>query len=80
MTFLLKKCTVVDVSVRTFSSQTALHCAWKANLALKNETSNAVKSKSNKIVNMLLEKSGESRVSLQSLYTDSESDYSSDDD
>lgn len=78
VTFLLKKCNP-DVSVRTFSGQTALHVAWKANLSLKHETSNDLKSKSNKIVNLLLERSGEeSKISLESLYTDSESDYTSD--
>lgn len=79
VTFLLKKCNP-DVSLRTFSGQTALHLAWKANLSLKHESSNDLKSKSNKIVNLLLEKSSEeSKISLQSLYIDSESDYTSDD-
>ena len=79
VSFLLNKCNA-DLNVRTFSGQTPLHLAWKANLSLKNETSNALKSKSNKMVKLLLEKSGESKVSLESLYTDSESDFSTDDD
>jgi len=75
--FLLHKCNA-SVNERNFSDQTPLHIASKIHFSLKNETSNTLKSKVNKIVKMLLDKYSDPKPTLEEFYTDSESDFSSD--
>ncbi|KAJ6217207.1 hypothetical protein RDWZM_008364 [Blomia tropicalis] len=77
--FLLNKCNA-SISIRSYSDQTAFHVAWKIQHSLRSDvTFQLYRTKLNKIVKSLLDKCDDAKLSLETLHTDSESDFSSSD-
>lgn len=74
--FLIKKCNA-DVNLRTFANKTPLHLVWKIHLK---SDSIITKSKTSKIIKLLLEHCNDSKISLENIGQSSESELSSDED